>query len=165
MAYKKKTWQEKMADKEGLPKVLKLKKKFPCFNTAAKLGAKVGDPCVLVQPKEVEAIMKRVPKGKLISIHEILLKLAKKYKVACACSLTSGIFTMQAANAAEEMKKEGKKNINPWWRTLKADGYLNEKYPKAYTLQKKLLKKEGFKIEKKGKRCRVVDFEKYLVKI
>jgi alkylated DNA nucleotide flippase Atl1 len=154
-----------MQDKEKLPKILPLKKKYPCYNTAAKLGAKIGEPCVLVQPREVEAIMKKVPKGKLITIHEILLKLAKKHKVRAACSLTTGIFTMQAANATEEMKKEGKKNANPWWRTLKADGFLNEKYPNAFTLQKKLLKKEGFKLEKRGKRFRVIDFEKYLVKI
>jgi len=31
MVYQEKSWQEKMADKKGLPKVLKLEKGFPCY--------------------------------------------------------------------------------------------------------------------------------------
>ena len=52
-----KTWQEKMADKTGTPKILKLEKRFPCDNAVHKMGAEVGDEVVLVNPREVEALM------------------------------------------------------------------------------------------------------------
>jgi len=56
------------------------------------------------------------------------------------------------ANAAEEQKKEGKKNITPWWRTLKSGGWLNEKYPSGIKNHKKLLRNDGWKIIQKGKK-------------
>ena len=160
MTYQPKSWQEKMADKPSLPKVLKLKKKFPCYNMMAKIGCCEGDKVILVNPREVEVIMRSVPKEKLITIYEICRKIAKKHKVKGSCSLTNGIFVMQAAHAAIETK-----NKLPWWRTLKANGFLNEKYPGAPRLQKKLLEKEGFIIEKRGKKFAVNDFDKKLVKI
>jgi alkylated DNA nucleotide flippase Atl1 len=165
MAYKKKSWQDKMADKENFPKILKLESKFPCYRPALKMGAREGDDIVMVNPSEVEAIMKKVPEGRLITIYEICKKLARKYNLNACCSLTTGIFIMTAANAAEEMKKEGKKNNTPYWRTLKADGYLNEKYPGGARAQKKLLETEGFTVVQRGKRFRVAEFEKYLVTV
>jgi alkylated DNA nucleotide flippase Atl1 len=164
MGYKKKTWQEKMADKKGLPKVIKLNGKEPCFKALQKMGTKVGDRCVITNPREVEEIMKKVPKGKLITIREICMKLAKKHKVDACCTLTTGIFVTIAANAAEEMRREGKKSDNPYWRTLKADGFLNEKYPGGIEAHKKLLEKEGFRILQKGKKYFVENYENYLVK-
>lgn len=165
MAYKKKSWQEKMADKDGFPKILKLKSNFPCYRSAKKIGAKRGDPIVLVNPSEVEAIMKSVKKGKLITIYEICEQLSRKYSVKSCCTLTTGIFVMTAANAAEEMKKENKKIKNPYWRTLKAGGFLNEKYPGGSKVQKELLEKENFRIIQRGKKYQVAEFEKYLVNI
>jgi len=47
--------------------------------------------------------------------------------IQACCTLTSGIAIMTTANAVEEMKKEGKPNDTPYWRTLKAEGFLNEK--------------------------------------
>lgn len=163
--YRRKTWQEKMADKKNLPKILKLKRGFPCYNPLVKMGAKAGDRVVLTNPKEVEEIMKKVPKGKLITIREICRKLAQKYKVDACCTLTTGIFIMTAANAAEEMKKESKKSDNPYWRTLRAEGVLNEKYPGGIETHKELLEKEGYKLIKKGKKYQVSDFERYLVRV
>ena len=58
MAYKKKTWAEKLDDKKNLPKILKLQKSFPCYNAVHKMGAEAGDDVVLVNPSEVVAIMK-----------------------------------------------------------------------------------------------------------
>jgi hypothetical protein len=64
MGYKKKSWQEKLADKSGYPKILKLEKRFPCYNAVHKMGTEVGDKVVLVNPSEVVEIMKKVPMGK-----------------------------------------------------------------------------------------------------
>lgn len=66
------------------------------------------------------------------------------------------IFIMTAANAAEEARAEGKKNNLPYWRTLKADGFLNEKYPGGAEWHKKLLEREGYNIISRGKRIYVV---------
>ena len=159
MTYKKKTWQEKLDDKKGLPKILELKENFPCYKALHKMGVESGDSVVLVNPTEVIEVMKQVPKGKLITINEICKRIAKRYGVKGCCSLTTGIFIMTAANAAEEASNEGKDMSIPYWRTLKAGGYLNEKFPGGAEAHKKLLEEEGHKVIKKGTKYIVADIE------
>jgi alkylated DNA nucleotide flippase Atl1 len=163
MTSKKKTWQEKLADKEGLPKFLKLERRLPCFNAVHKIGAEVGDYIVLVNPSEILESMKKVPFSKLTTIVEICKSIAKRYRVKGCCSLTTGIFIMTAAHAVEEAKKENKDLDIPYWRTLKADGYLNDKFPGGAESHKALLEKEGFKVVRTGKRFRVENYQTYLV--
>jgi len=165
MGYKKKTWQEKLVDKKNLPKILELQKTFPCYNAVHKMGAEAGDEVVLENPSEIVALMKQVPKGKVITIVEICKAIAKKHHVKGCCSLTTGIFIMTAANAAEEASKQGNPLSIPYWRTLKVDGFLNEKYPGGALIQKKLLEQEGFTILKKGTKFVVNDFEKYIAEL
>jgi alkylated DNA nucleotide flippase Atl1 len=160
MAKKRKSWQEKLADNKGLPKVKKITPKM-----AGRWGTKVGDTVVIPAPIEVDKIMKKVPKGKLITINEIRTALARKHNATIGCPITCGIFAWIAAHAAEEAAAEGKKNITPYWRTLKVGGVINEKYPGGVEAQRKLLEKEGHKVIQKGKKLVVVDFEKYLVKL
>jgi 6-O-methylguanine DNA methyltransferase, DNA binding domain. len=163
MTYKKKTWRQKLRDKKGLPKVMELEERFPCYNAVHKRGAEAGDPVVLVNPSEVLEVMKEVPEGRLITIVEICKIIAKKHGVKACCSLTTGIFIMTAANAVEEGIQEGTRLDIPYWRTLKADGFLNEKYPGGAEAQKRLLETEGFIIRKKGKRYFVQNYQDYLV--
>ena len=54
-----------LLNKNNLPKVLKLQKKFPCYNAVHKMGADVGDDVVLVNPSEIVELMKQVPEGKI----------------------------------------------------------------------------------------------------
>jgi alkylated DNA nucleotide flippase Atl1 len=159
----KKTWQEKLENKASLPKVLKLEKGFPCYNAVHKMGAEAGDDIVLVNPSEVVEIMKQVPKGKLITIVEICKKIAKQHNVKGCCSLTTGIFIMTAANAAEETARDGKLLDIPYWRTLKSGGFLNPKYPGGQESHKRLLEQEGYNVVQKGKNFLVQDFQEYLV--
>ena len=164
----KKTWKQKMEDKKTLPKILKLEKSFPCYNAVCKMGAKAGDPVILVNPSEIIPIMAKVPKGKLITIQEICQKIAQQHKVKGCCTLTTGIFIMVAANDVDEAVKNGDKSALvkiPYWRTLKSGGFLNEKFPGGQEAQKKLLEREGFRIISRGKKFRVADFEKYVIKI
>lgn len=70
MKSRRKSWQEKLADKKGLPKVLKLEKRFPCYNAVHKMGAEAGDRIVLVNPNEVVELMGKVPYGRLATIVE-----------------------------------------------------------------------------------------------
>jgi alkylated DNA nucleotide flippase Atl1 len=158
MTYKKKTWMQKLGDKKGLPKVMELEERFPCYNAVHKMGAEAGDPVVLVNPSEVVAVMKDVPEGKLITIVEICKRIAKNHGVKACCSLTTGIFIMTAANAVEEGIQDGTLLNIPYWRTLKADGFLNEKYPGGAEAQKRLLEDEGFVVRQKGKRYFVLNY-------
>lgn len=161
----KKTWIQKLEDQKSFPKVLKLEKRFPCYKAVHKMGANEGDPVVLVSASEIRPLMAKVPKGKLITIWEICRKIAKNHKVKGCCSLTTGIFIMTIANAVEEAIAQGDRSALikiPYWRTLKADGFLNEKYPGGLEAHKKGLEKEGYKIIVRGKKYQVADFEKYL---
>ena len=105
----KKTWIQKLEDKKSLPKVLKMEKRFPCYNALHKMGADVGDNIILVNPSELVEIMKKVPKGKLATIIKICKAIAKNHKVKGCCSLTTGIFIMMIANAVEEFLSKGEK--------------------------------------------------------
>ena len=157
MAYKKKTALEKLHESHGLPKVEKI---------TGKMTRRWGSGTVAVpSPLEVNEIMRKVPKGKLTTINEIRQAIAKKHKATIGCPITTGIFAWIAAHAAAEQKEQGKKNITPYWRTLKTGGLLNEKYPHGAAGQKKLLGKEGHKIVKKGKNFIVANYEKSLAKI
>jgi alkylated DNA nucleotide flippase Atl1 len=164
----KKTWIQKLEDKKSLPKILKLEKRFPCYNALYKMGVDVGDNIILVNPSEVVEIIKKVPEGKLATIVEICKTIAKNHKVKGCCSLTTGIFIMTIANAVEEFISKGEKSSLtkiPYWRTIKAGGFLNEKYPGGLEAHKKLLQEESFKIIARGKKYQVANFDKYLIKI
>jgi hypothetical protein len=116
----KKTWTEKLADDKGLPKTGSIE---------GKMTTRWGTGTMVVPaPREVDEFMKRVPKGRLITITELRTALATKHKVNVACPITTGIFAWIAANAAEETKGD-----NPYWRTLKSGGELNAKYPGGIT--------------------------------
>lgn len=84
---------------------------------------------VIPAPREVNEIMGKIPKGKVITINEIRSILARKHSASISCPITTGIFAWVAAHAAAEMAAEGEKDITPYWRMLKSGGELNEKYP------------------------------------
>jgi len=162
MAAKRKTWQEKLADRPGYTKVITLQAGLPCYNAVHKMGAEAGDPVALVNPSDVTALMRQVPPGRLTTIIEICRWLARKYQVKGCCTLTAGIFVMIAANAVEEARQEGRELDIPYWRTLKADGYLNEKFPGGLEGHKALLEAEGFVVAQKGKRYYVAGYRDVL---
>lgn len=120
---------------------------------------------VIPAPIEVDEIMKKVPEGKLTTINDIRAALAKKHSATIGCPMTTGIFAWVAAHAAEEQGQKGEKKITPYWRTLKAGGEINEKYPGGVEAQKKLLEKEGHHVIQKGKKYLVADYEKSQAKI
>ena len=130
-----KTWTEKLNDDKGLPRVVKINKKM------SRVWGK--GTCVIPAPREVDALMRKVPKGKLTTINDIRARLAKRHHTTIACPITTGIFARIAAGAAEEAAERGEKNTTPYWRTLKQGGVLNEKYPLGIEGQKKLLEREG----------------------
>ncbi len=119
---------------------------------------------LIPRPRDVDTVMKKVRKGKLITTAQIRDQLATNAKATCTCPLTSGMFMRIAAEAAEEDRREGKKRITPYWRTIRDDGKLMEKFPGGAKAQAAKLRQEGFKIEtaKGAQPPKVKDFERYL---
>nr|WP_283409166.1 MGMT family protein [Anoxynatronum buryatiense] len=128
----------------------KMAKRFGCGNM------------LIAAPIEYDEVMKRIPEGELITSHEIRDYLAQKHGADFTCQLTAGIFINIVANASQEREDLGSKDITPYWRTLKKDGELNEKYPGGIDQQKMLLEVEGHEVIKKGKRYFVKNYEKAL---
>ena len=151
----KKTWKEKLYNANGLPKVQVIDE-----NMSQRWGT---GTFVIPAPAEVYEVMEGVPEGKLITISEIRQILAKKHDTTIGCPLTTGIFAWVSANASEEIKANGEGKGIPYWRTLKSDGSLNEKYPGGIEQQKFYLEMEGHKVIQKGKRYFVENFKEYLI--
>jgi len=144
MPSKRKTWREKLEDDKGFPKVFKIDAR-----KSKRWGA---GTCVIPSPREVDALMRKVPRGKLTTIDEIRKTLAKRHGATIACPITTGIFAWIAAHAAAEGAAAGEQNTTPFWRTLKSNGELNPKYPGGVDLLKQKLVDEGHIIIQKGKR-------------
>ena len=155
----KKTFNEKLNYSGDLPKVTKITD--PRFIQRYK-----ADTMVIAAPIEYDRLMRKVPAGKLTTIDQMMACMAKKHKAGCACPMTAGIFVNISAKASEERRilEPGGRNETPWWRTLKKDGQLNEKFPDGIEGQKIRLESEGHSIVQKGKRYLVADYEKKLYK-
>jgi len=150
----KKSWREKLADSKGLPKVSEV-----CGKMTKRWGT---GTMVIPAPLEVDALMKQVPRGRVVTINELRAALAKKHKASFACPITTGIFSWIAAHAAAEAEVDGVKRVTPYWRTLKTGGEVNSKYPGGVGMLTKRLRAEGHRIVSKGKRILVADYEKKL---
>lgn len=117
---------------------------------------------VIASPLEYDELMRIVPQGELTTIEELKLALVKKHKVDYACPKTAISFILMVANASEERDSLGSKNITAYWRTLKKNGELNNKYPCGIVVQKRKLETEGHFIVQKGKKYFVKNYEKKL---
>ncbi len=148
----KKSWQEKLADDKDLPKVCEVTGKL-----SKRWGA---GRFVIPAPREVDALMKQVPKGRVVTINGLRDALARKHQTDFACPITTGIFSWIAAHAAAEAEAAGRKRITPYWRTLKLGGEVNPKYPGGVAATAQRLRAEGHKLVAKGKRTLVADYEK-----
>ena len=153
---RRKSWQEKLEDSKDLHRVEEI---------TDQMSKRWGTGTVVIPaPREVDEIMGRVTKGKVITINEIRAIPARKHGATIGCPITTGVFAWVAANAAGEAEAQGRKGITPYWRTLKSGGELNEKYPGGVETQARRLREEGHTIEPgKGKKpSKVKDFEKFL---
>ncbi len=126
-----------------------------------------GKTLLIPTPLDVDELMRKPRPGELITVNQIRGNLAARFGADNTCPLCTGIFLRIAAEAAEEKNAEGTKDITPYWRTIKGDGSLNEKYPGGASSQAKKLKQEGHElIPGKGKKPpKVANFEKKLLKI
>ncbi|MCA9258185.1 MAG: MGMT family protein [Planctomycetales bacterium] len=152
---RRKTWQEKLADDKGLPRVAEIE---------GKLRKRWGEGTVVIPaPRQVDEAMKSIRKGKLTTIAHLREALATSAGATMACPITTGIFAWIAAHAAAEAESEGRRRITPYWRTLKTGGEINLKYPGGIIESRRRLEAEGHVVVQRGKKWFVVDYERVAV--
>jgi alkylated DNA nucleotide flippase Atl1 len=122
-----------------------------------------GATMVISTPQEIEALVQKIPTGKLATMESLRHVIAKKHGTTITCPVTTGIFMGRVARAAVEQELLGVKPVTPWWRVVRRDGALNEKFPGGLLEHEKRLAAEGHSFEAKGTRKRKVsDFENRL---
>ena len=151
-------------DKKDFNAMLRDSKDMPKFQTITdqksieKYG---GDRMYFAAPIEYDRIMRTNPYGKLTAVGEIRQYFACQSGADFTEPITAGIFVSIAAWASFQRTEDE----TPYWRTLKAGGELNPKYPGGVDAQKEKLEAEGHTVIKKGRtniRYYVKDFEKFL---
>ena len=150
------SWREKL-EREDHSKIVQIPPRM-----VKRFG---GGTMLIPKPLDVDALIRKTGKGLLVTTSEIRARLARDNKVDVACPLTTGIFIRIAAEAAEEDLRNGKKRVTPYWRVVRADGSLMEKFPGGVKAQAQRLEDEGHRIEPgRGKKPpRVREFEKSMV--
>lgn len=114
-------------------------------------------------PAAYDELMKKIPPGRVITVGAIRKYLAKENNADFTEPITAGFFVSIAAWASHQRSGDE----TPYWRTLKANGELNAKYPGDVEAQKEMLEKEGHTVVQKGRtniRYYVKDYEHVLFK-
>lgn len=137
----KKDFNAMLHDSKDMPK-------FQIITDEASIEKYGGDRMYFAPPIDYDTIMKQVPYGKVITVGEIREYFAKKSGADFTEPITAGIFVSIAAWASYQRKADE----TPYWRTLKANGELNEKYPGGAMAQKERLEAEGHTIIQKGRK-------------
>ncbi len=107
-----------------------------------------GNRMYFAPPIDYDRVMKQIPKGKIITVGEIREYFAKLSGADFTEPITAGIFVSIAAWASYQRTDDE----TPYWRTLKANGELNPKYPGGIIAQKEKLEAEGHVIIQKGRK-------------
>ncbi len=154
-------------DKKDFNAMLNDSKDMPKFQTITdeksiqKYG---GDRMYFAPPIDYDGVMRLVPRGKLLTVGMIREYFARRSGADFTEPITAGIFVAIAAWASFQRKDDE----TPYWRTLKANGELNAKYPGGIEAHRELLESEGHTVIQKGRtniRYYVKDYEKSLFHI
>ncbi len=124
---------------------------------------KTGKSLVIPDAREIQAIIRQVPAGNVITMQQLGNHFAIHHQVDQCCPLTLGIFTSIIARAASEEEGQTAAPSTPWWRVLKTCGDLSLKYPGEGAIQRNRLTAEGHCVIEKGKRLLVEGYEYALV--
>lgn len=120
-----------------------------------------GSRMYFAPPADYDRVMRQIPCGKVITVGEIREYFARRSGADFTDPITAGIFVSIAAWASYQRTRDE----IPYWRTLKANGELNAKYPGGVEAQRERLEAEGHTIVRKGRtniRYFVKDYEKVL---
>lgn len=136
----KKDFNAMLRDSKDMPKI-------QMITDEASIKKYGGNRMYFAPPIDYDAIMKQVPYGKVITVGKIREYFAKKSGADFTEPITAGIFVSIAAWAS--FQRSG--DETPYWRTLKANGELNEKYPGGASAQKEKLEAEGHTVIQRGR--------------
>lgn len=153
----KKDFNAMLADSRDMPKIQIVTDE----RTIQKYG---GNRMYFAPPAAYDEVMKKVPFGKVITVGGIREYFARSNDADFTDPITAGIFVSIAAWASHQRDTDK----TPYWRTLKAGGELNPKYPGGINSQKQMLEAEGHRIIQKGRkniRYYVADYEKAVFEI
>lgn len=123
-----------------------------------------GNKMYFAPPMAYDEVMRCVPFGKLLTVGTIRTHFAAQNNADFTEPITAGIFVSIAAWASEQRTADK----TPYWRTLKANGELNPKYPGGVQAQKEKLEKEGHTVIQKGRtniRYYVQDYKQALFQL
>jgi len=121
---------------------------------------------LIAHPLEVDALIRKVPRGKLVTVAQLRARLARQHRASTTCPLTTGIFVRIVAEVAEEDRRAGKARVTPYWRVVRDNGSLNEKFPGGVKQQARRLRAEGVAFASAtGSKLRVTDLERRLVRL
>jgi alkylated DNA nucleotide flippase Atl1 len=120
-----------------------------------------GGAMVVSSPAEVDALVRKIGPGEVVTLDTLRQALARRHMVAVACPVSTAIFLNMSARAAEERRLHGvgHDELTPWWRVLKTGGFLNPKFPGGVEKQAMLLEAEGVKISPLRRQLAVFDYE------
>ena len=153
----KKDFNAMLHDSKDMPK-------FQTITDQKSIEKYGGDRMYFAPPIDYDRVMRQVPCGKVITVGEIRDYFARLSGADFTEPITAGIFVSIAAWASfQRMDDE-----TPYWRTLKANGELNAKYPGGCEAQKEKLEAEGHTVIQKGRkniRYFVKDYENVLFKL
>lgn len=107
-----------------------------------------GERMYFAPPVDYDDVMKKVPFGKVVTVGKIREYFARRSGADFTEPITASIFVSIVAWASYQRGEDE----TPYWRTLKANGELNGKYPGGIEKQKELLEKEGHTIIQKGRK-------------
>jgi len=157
MPKRRKTWRQKLEEKH--PEHGKIIDVPPKMQNRFLIGK-----MVIPRPLDIDTLIRKIPTGKLATVIQIRDKLAVDADANCCCPLTTGIFLRIVAEVAEEDLRNGKKDVTPYWRVLRADGSLNKRFPGGVQEQAVRLEKEGHivNVNRGRKPPRVINFEQSL---
>lgn len=136
----KKDFNAMLHDSKDMPK-------FQIITDQKSIEKYGGNKMYFAPPMDYDKIMRQIPYGKVITIEKIREYFAKLSKADFTEPITAGIFVSIAAWASHQRSEDK----TPYWRTLKANGELNPKYPGGIVAQKEKLEAEGHTIIQKGR--------------
>ncbi len=150
----KKDFNAMLNDSKDMPK-------FQTITDEKSIEKYGGNNMYFAPPIDYDRVMKKIPYGKVTTVGKIREYFAEKSGADFTEPITAGIFVSIAAWASFQRSQDE----TPYWRTLKANGELNEKYPGGVQAQKEKLEAEGLTVIQKGRiniRYYVKDFEDFL---
>ncbi len=120
-----------------------------------------GSRMYFAPPIDYDRAMRQAPPGRLTTVGEIRALFARQNGADFTEPITAGVFVSIAAWACAQRGDDS----TPWWRTLKAGGELNPKYPGGVDEQRRRLEAEGHAVIVRGRKnlkYYVKDFEQSL---